>query len=582
MVSQSSFVPSKGVLRSLLISQKYNGFFAAFFFVIKSLPVWVLPFFVGVMIDTSIQPTPENKKIGIWCGLILTLLIAQNLLTHSLFSRYLSRGCRSIQLELRSQLIEKIQQLSLSFHESKTTGRLHSKILRDVDQVETLIRVCFNQGLGGICGVVISVGICAFKQPMILLYFLVTIPLIIFLMRFFNSRISHYQHLYRQETENISSSVGEMLTLIPVTKAHGLGEKEVDQMRHRLEHIREKGGQLDRITELFSSSSWVSFSLFQIWTLIFSLWLAWKGVLTPGEVVIFHGYFAMIVNHVNACLGVFPQFSLGRESLDSIYELLDSQEVENNTNKKGLTAIDGSFEFDQVYFEYPGQTKYPSLRAFSLSIPSGQCVAVIGASGAGKTTLMNLIVGFIHPTSGKIRIDGEDLSTLDLKSYRQFISVIPQQTVLFSGTIRDNITYGLDRINESELNQVLFKSRVSDFLPKLTEGIHTLVGERGAKLSGGQRQRIAIARAMIRNPRILIMDEATSALDSETEQKIQEAMKELVKGRTTFIVAHRLSTIREVDQIIVLHEGQIVEVGTPEVLLQKEEGWYRKLLEIQS
>lgn len=581
MSAQNSLPQSDRGFRSILLSEKRNWILAAFFFVIKSSPVWVMPYFVGTMIDAAIQHTPENKSKAIWSGIILAAIVAQNIPTHTLFARYLSRGCRSLQLNLRCQLIEKIQQLSLSFHESKTTGRLHSKVLRDVDQVETFIRASFNQGLGGICGALIALLICSFKQPMMIFYFLLTIPLVICLMRFFHRRVSHYQHLYRHEIESMSSRLGEMLSLIPVTKAHGLGEIEVDQMRGRLEHIRMKGGRLDWITELFSSSAWTSFTLFQVGNLLFAIWMAWRGIITPGEVAIFHGYFGMVVNHVNSCIGILPQYSMGRESLNSIYEVLDSQEVEDYQNKKTISEVGGAFEFDQVCFEYPGRMDRPSLKSFSFSIPQGQSIAVIGASGAGKTTLMNLIIGFIHPTSGSIRVDSHDLSLINLKHYRQFISVIPQQTVLFSGTIRDNITYGLDQVNEAELEKILIQSHVSDFLSELAEGVHTVVGERGANLSGGQRQRIAIARAMIRNPRILIMDEATSALDTATEQKIQEAMRELVKGRTTFIVAHRLSTIREADQIIVLNKGEIVEAGTPEELFHKKEGWYRRFLDLQ-
>ncbi|WP_200906240.1 ATP-binding cassette domain-containing protein [Limnoraphis robusta] len=207
---------------------------------------------------------------------------------------------------------------------------------------------------------------------------------------------------------------------------------------------------------------------------------------------------------------------------------------------------------------------------FSLQVKPGETIAIVGPSGAGKSTLLNLIIGFLRPTSGQIKLDGKEMNSLDLRTYRQFLSVVSQETILFEGTVRENILYGKDTVSEQRLKQVVIESNADEFIQNLPHGLETQIGENGVKLSGGQRQRIAIARALIRDPRVLILDEATSSLDTVSESLIQEALDRLVQNRTTFIVAHRLSTIRKADRIVVLEKGKIIEVGNHEQLLEHQ------------
>ncbi|MCD8501175.1 MAG: ATP-binding cassette domain-containing protein [Bacillaceae bacterium] len=225
-------------------------------------------------------------------------------------------------------------------------------------------------------------------------------------------------------------------------------------------------------------------------------------------------------------------------------------------------------------FHYHDTTKHV-LNNVNIDVKGGECIALVGESGAGKSTILSMLVGFYKPTTGRILVDGIPLDELHLQSYRQKIAVVPQNTVLFSGSIRENITYGLSNVTEEQLQKVIEMANLRDVIDEMPNGIETFIGEHGNKLSGGQRQRIAIARAIIRNPQLILLDEATSALDNKSEFRIQEAIRELIKGRTTFIVAHRLSTIRDADRIIVMKNGQCVEIGTYEELIAKKGEFYQ-------
>jgi ATP-binding cassette subfamily B protein len=260
-------------------------------------------------------------------------------------------------------------------------------------------------------------------------------------------------------------------------------------------------------------------------------------------------------------------------------EVLESPDIESNTNKKIIENVIGIVDFDHVSYSYP-QSDKKAIDDLTLSAKPGEMIALVGPSGSGKSTLINLIIGFLRPQSGRIRIDGKDMGEFDLRSYRRFISVVPQESVLFEGTVRENITYGLGSVSEKQVDGALQAANALEFVRELPEGVDTLVGERGARISGGQKQRLAIARALIRNPRVLILDEATSALDSQSEKEIQLALETLMSSRTTFVVAHRLSTVQKADRILVLDRGVLVESGAHADLVNAG-GLYQKLFEAQ-
>ena len=340
---------------------------------------------------------------------------------------------------------------------------------------------------------------------------------------------------------------------------------------------------VDRTTAYFGSFAWVVSQVMSGLCLVFAAFLALKGMISVGDIVVFQSYFNSISGNVQSIVNIYPELAKGLESVRSVSEIVLSDSVEDNRDKIQLRYVHGSISFENVCYRYPNADK-DTIKNFNLEVNPGECIAFVGASGSGKSTIMNMIIGFLQPTSGTFKIDGKPIEEVSLPTYRHFISVVPQNSILFKGTIRENITYGLVNVWEKDFQDVIEKANINEFLGLLPNGIDTVVGEHGDKLSGGQKQRISIARALIRDPRILILDEATSALDNISEHHVQKAISSLIKDRTTFIVAHRLSTIRDADKIVVMNEGEIVEVGTYDELVAKKGHFYelKKLNEIKT
>lgn len=549
-------------------------FFSILFFAIKHSPVWVLPIVTSNIINVATERPDHAGTIILINALIMSFFVIQNIFTNYIHTWLYAKTVRNVERGLRSSLVRKLQQLSITYHNEMQSGRLQSKIMRDVEQIETLSSQIFITVLSILLNVFVAFGVVIFKSLTVFLFFLATIPVAVCLMVTFRSKIKRYNADFRKEMEETSVKVMEMVELIPVTRAHALERQETQKMDHQLGNVAEKGLKLDMIQTYFSSISWVAFQLFQVICLAFTGYLAAKGRISVGEVVMYQTYFSSIVNQVSNVITLLPTISKGLESVDSIGDILLCHDVEDNKNKRKVKTITGNITFDHVTFQYP-DAEAPVLKDLSLQIKAGETVAFVGSSGAGKTTILNMVIGFIKANSGRILIDDMDLNSLNLQSYRSHIAVVPQQSILFSGTIRENITYGMDNISEEMLYKVIKAANLEDVIAALPEGLDTMITEHGSNLSGGQRQRISIARAFIRDPRILILDEATSALDTISEKKIQDAIHNLVQDRTTLIVAHRLSTIRDADKIAVVGNGGIEEFGTYDELLDLKGEFYR-------
>lgn len=545
-----------------LYKGNYNKFFlAVLFFFIKHAPVWVLPIVTANIINDITSGSPDTIQNIIIQAIIMVALVVLNVPMNYLYTRYKSLATRYAETGLRKALVRKLQQLSISYHKETQSGRLQSKIMRDVEAVETLSTQMFLS----ILNIALNIGVALFvtvsKSLIVFLFFLLTTPLAAATMVFFRNIMKKRNTEFRKEMEETSARVMEMVELIPVTRAHALEEEEVTKMSGQLFAVAEKGYKLDVIQALFGSVGWAIFQIFQVVCLGFTGFLALKGSVGPGDITLYQSYFATIVSQVSSLMSLIPVIAKGVESVNSIGEVLLEEDIECNDGKEALDSVEGEFDFKNVRFAY-NNTDKPVLHELNLHVDKGETIALVGESGAGKSTILNLVIGFNFATDGVVTIDGHDMRDIDLRSYRKHLAVVPQTSILFSGTIRDNITYGIDDFDEDTLNKVVDAANLRDLIDSLPDGLDTVVGEHGGKLSGGQRQRVSIARALMRNPEVIVLDEATSALDSISEKLIQEALNNLTKDRTTFIVAHRLSTIKGADRIAVIADGHCVEYGT--------------------
>ena len=551
---------------------------AVIMFILKSMPSWVIPLVTACIIDTATSKPDDAVRRLIICGIIILAVMVQNIPTTFLYSMYFSRAQRSVEAGLRGAMIRKLQQLSISFHKDFSSGKIQSKVMRDVESVETFTSQIFSTVITAIVMMTISLGIVINKSIIVFFMFLICVPFTVFLTRLFRRKIQERNHNLRKEIENVSADVLDMEELIPVTRAHSLENYEVNKMVGSITKVARRGYSVDKIHAIFGSSNWFLFTFFQMICLFFTGTLALKGKITIGDVTLYQNYFNTLISQVSSIINLLPIIAKGAESLSSIGEILSSTNIEPNERKQKIKNLDGDFEFKDVNFKYDDDT--PVLKGFSLKVEKGETVALVGESGSGKSTVLNLLIGFNQPDSGIFKIDGKDAADIDMRSYRQFLSVVPQNSILFSGTIKENITYGRKSVTDEMLNYAIKAACLDSVIEKLPNGINTFVGEHGAKLSGGQRQRISIARAIIRNPQVIIFDEATSALDSVTENEIQTAIDNLTRDRTTFIVAHRLSTIKNADKIAVMADGRCVEYGTYNELMAKK-GEFYKLKQMQ-
>lgn len=570
-------------LRTLvhLYKGNYHKFvLAVICFFAKHACVWVLPIITANIINDVTSHNPDTFRNIIFYSILEAGLILLNIPMNYLYTSYKSLATRYAETGLRKALIRKLQQLSISYHVETQSGRLQSKIMRDVEAVEGLSTQLFLSILNIALNIGVALVVTISKSRIVFIFFLLTTPVAAITMVTFRNIMKKRNTEFRKEMEETSARVMEMVELVPVTRAHALEDEEVAKMSGQLFAVAEKGYKLDLIQALFGSVGWAVFQIFQVICLAFTGYLAIGGKIQAGDITLYQSYFATVVNQVSSIVTLLPTIGKGIESVNSIGEVLLSEDIEDNEGKEKLEQVTGTFDFEDVCFHYKNN-EHNVLNHLNLHVKSGETIALVGESGAGKSTILNLVIGFNQAESGKVLIDGKDISKIDLRTYRKHLAVVPQTSILFSGTIRDNITYGCENVSEEELQKVIKAANLSDLIASLPKGLDTMVGEHGGKLSGGQRQRISIARALIRDPKVIVLDEATSALDSISEKLIQQALNNLTEGRTTFIVAHRLSTIRDADRIAVIADGRCAEYGTYEELMALQ-GEFYQLKQIQS
>lgn len=540
---------------------------AVFSFVVKHSPTWLLPLITANVIDIVVSRGPIGELWLNTAVLLVTLLL--NYPFHLLYIRCLHGAIRHMGMSLRSALCRRMQQLSIGYHSRVSAAVLQTKVIRDVESVEQSTQQAGDMGLSALVMLTGGLVVIAWRVPWAVPVFLVIVPAAALLVVRLRHRLREDNESFRREVERLSTRVSEMTTLIPITRAHGLEQDALHRVDGTLTSVLRKGLRLDLLNGRFGALAWILLNALGVAFLAGSAFVAyyqWLPV-TAGDVVMLTTFFTTLTSAVTSLLSLTPVISKGLASVRSIGEVLQAPDLEQNAGKSEVSAVRGEVEFQDVAFAYGDSA---AIADFTLKATPGETIALVGASGAGKSTILNLVIGFLRPGAGRILLDGRDMEELDLRTYRRFVSVVPQESLLFEGSIRENVTYGLSDVTDERVREALRDANALEFIDRLPDGLDAVVGERGARLSGGQKQRLAIARALIRDPRVLILDEATSALDTRSERLIQEALTRLVRGRTVFVVAHRLSTIRNADRIVVMHDGRIVEIGTHEELMSRD------------
>ncbi len=542
-------------------------------YLLKSFPAMIIPLITANVINIACDKPDNALLLFALNALGAVFLLLFYFVTFGVFLKAFNQAKRTVGAGLRGAMVRKLQQLSMHFHKNTASGKIQSKVMRDAEAVEEMMAQVFTSVLGLVVNFTVALGVILSKNITIFFIFILIAPIAAVITSKFRKSMRNTNSNFRKEIENTSAQVMDMVELIPITRAHALEDVEIKQFTGRVTEVAEHGYKMDYVHGIFSGAHWVTFTLFQVACLFFTGYMAYIGQIKIGDITLYQSYFTTLIGCVSTLMGLLPTIIKGSESIRSIGEILNDNDIEDNENKIKTERLYGNYDFRNVVFSYDDNKKV--LDGLDLNVKSGETIALVGESGAGKSTIINLVIGFESPNSGEILIDGKPMSELNLQSYRRFISVVPQNTVLFSGTIRENITYGRTDISDEELNYVIDMAKLRSVVDNLPNGVDTLIGEHGNKLSGGQRQRISIARAIIRHPDVIIFDEATSALDTATEREIQEAINNLTIGRTTFIVAHRLSTIRNADRIAVIEDGKCVEIGTYDELMQKKGAFYK-------
>ena len=545
--------------------------FAFLCLILTSLVNLVLPLIVRNMINAVVILKDSQILDGLaWDLIFIIFLQAAFAVTHNYIFGFVGNRMTT---DFRIEFFSHVQSLSLRFFQERRVGEILSRMNSDISVIQNAlvtIPVALLRQTITLIGAMAIILYLNWKLTGLIL--LILPPLMIFA-RVFGKRLRHFAEKLQDQIARAVIVLEEVASSIKIVKSFTREPYERQRFEKEIESAFERAVDKLKISSFFGPFILGLTFLISAVLIWYGGYQVMSGTTTPGELAAFFLYALIVAGPIGTFIRLYTQIQEASGAIRRVYEILDTvPAIENPENPIFLENIAGRIEFENVSFGYRDESEI--LQDISFGVQPGQTIALVGPSGAGKSTVIKLLHRFFDARQGSIRLDGNEIKDLDRKSFLSQIALVPQETLLFGGTVKENILYGKLDATEKELEEAAQKANAHDFIMNLEKGYETIVGEKGTKLSGGERQRIAIARAILKDPKILVLDEATSSLDNLSEALIQDAIEKLMKNRTTFIVAHRLSTIHKADQIIVLEKGRIVETGQHEELMNNKNLYY--------
>ena len=547
----------------------------------SSLLFMIFPGAAGEMANTATGKGKLSIPVKNFGWIFLIILIIQGVISYfrtTLFAYVSEKGMA----DLRKSLYNKIMTLDITFFESRRVGELSSRLTADVNQLQEVFSITLAEFIRQLVILIAGLIILGFLAPKLSLLMLLTFPFIVILAMVFGRYVRNISKARQDELANSNVIVDETLQSFHTVKSF---------TNEFFESIR-YAKSIDELVKISLKAAKIRGVFFTfIITILFGgiFFILWRGAvmvesgeMQVGDLFSFIIYTGLIGGAIASIGSLYTSIASAIGATERILEILDKpSEIELKDSNIAYNRFEGNISFKNISFSYPSRTDVKVLNDISLEIEKGKNIALVGASGVGKSTIIQLLLQYYKPNDGEILVDGKNITSYNLTEYRKNMALVPQEVMLFGGTIRENLQYGKPNATDLELKEAAQKANAWEFIESFPDQLNTLVGERGIKLSGGQRQRIAIARAILRDPTILLLDEATSSLDAESEKLVQEALQKLMKDRTSIIIAHRLATIRDVDCIYVLENGKIIEKGTHQELSSIPNGAYNSLARLQ-